>query len=125
MEHRHVGSFLTLCLPHFSFLVERELHDSNVTVQSAYTNHSESNISMITSNHMQCKLSSYDYTTYCRCLLNITPEGSSQRGEEIGAIGRRALGTVVRDLPSFVISARGQGLLLLVLNYLGAFALLQ
>ena len=62
----------------------------------------------------------------CRCLFDGTSEeGSSRGGEEVSAIGRRVLGTVVRDLPSFGTLARGQGLLLLVWNYLGAFALLQ
>ena len=62
----------------------------------------------------------------CRCLIDGTSEeGSSRGGEEVGAIGRSALGTVVRDLPNFGTPARWQGLLLLVWNYLGAFALLQ
>ena len=51
----------------------------------------------------------------CRCLIDGTSEeGSSRGGEEVGAIGRRILGTVVRDLPSFRTPARRQGLLLLV-----------
>jgi hypothetical protein len=63
---------------------------------------------------------------YCRCLFDGTPEeGSSRRGEEVWAIGRRVLGAAVRDLPSFGTLARWKGLLLLVWNYLGAFAWLQ
>ena len=43
----------------------------------------------------------------CRCLLDGTSEeGSSRGGEEVGAIGRSAHGTVVRDLPSFGTPAR-------------------
>jgi hypothetical protein len=36
----------------------------------------------------------------CRCLFDGTP-GSSRGEEEVGVIGRRVLGMVVRDLPSF------------------------
>jgi hypothetical protein len=44
----------------------------------------------------------------CRCLINGTPEeGSSWREEEVGAIRRRVLGTVVRNLPSLGTPARG------------------
>ncbi|KAK1608510.1 hypothetical protein QYE76_032183 [Lolium multiflorum] len=43
----------------------------------------------------------------CRCLIdNTSEEGSSRRGEEVGAIGRSAHGTVVRELPSFGTPAR-------------------
>jgi hypothetical protein len=43
----------------------------------------------------------------CRCLIDGTSEeGSSRGGEEVGAIGRSAHGTVVRDLPSFGTPAR-------------------
>jgi hypothetical protein len=43
----------------------------------------------------------------CRCLIDGTSEeGSSRGGEEVGAIGRSAHGTVVRELPSFGTPAR-------------------
>jgi hypothetical protein len=72
------------------------------------------------------KLKEYILNGPCRYLFDGTSEeGFSRVGEEVGAIRRRVLGTMVRDLPSFRTPARWQGLLLLVWNYLGAFALLQ